>query len=335
MAKFTRILSIDGGGIRGIIPGQVVVALEKKLAHKTGDADVRISDYFDLIAGTSTGGILTCLYLCPGENGKTSLFSASEAVNLYLENGGKIFAKPLRQRIRSLFGLGDEKYSEKPLVELLNHFLDQKMLSDLVKPCLITAYNIEQRKAEFFTQHDAVSNEAKDFPLIHVARSTSAAPTFFQVANAISRSNKRMPLIDGGVFANNPALCAYAEARRKLESNPSAKDMVMLSLGTGQVKKPYHYNKAKNWGAVGWIRPLIDILMSGVSDTVDYQLMQIFDSIDGAQQYLRINAELEIAKPSMDNVSAENLNALKREGELLAQKFDAQLDSFVDLLLAA
>jgi len=334
MAKFTRILSIDGGGIRGIIPGRVVVALEKKLAQKTGKADVRIADYFDLFAGTSTGGILTCLYLCPGENSATTQFSAADAVNLYLDHGGEIFARSLWQKLRSLSGLGDEKYSEKPLLASLDKFMDGRNLSDLVKPCLITAYNIEARKAEFFTQHDAVKNEAKDFPLIDVARATSAAPTFFQVANAVSRTSKRMALIDGGVFANNPALCAYSEARRKFESHPSAQDMVMLSLGTGQVKKPYTYNKAKNWGAVGWIRPLIDILMSGVSDTVDYQLKQIFDAVDGSQHYLRINAELQIAKPSMDDVSAENLNALKQEGELLAQRFDQQLDSLVDLLLA-
>jgi len=335
MAKFTRILSIDGGGIRGIIPGQVVIALENKLAQKTGKSDVRIADYFDLLAGTSTGGILTCLYLYPGEDGATAKFSATEAVNLYLEHGGEIFARSLWQRLRSLSGLGDEKYSEKPLVESLGRFLDERNLSDLVKPCLVPAYNIEQRKAEFFTQHDAVKDKAKDFPLIHVARATSAAPTFFQVANAISRTNRRLSLIDGGVFANNPALCAYSEARRKMESNPSAKEMVMLSLGTGQVKKPYPYKKAKNWGAVGWIRPLIDILMSGVSDTVDYQLMQIFDAVGGAEQYLRVNAELEIARPDMDNASKENLAALQQEGERFAEKFDTQLDSFADLLLAA
>ena len=78
-----RILSIDGGGIRGIMPGQILVALEQKLKEKSGDQESRIANFFDLVAGTSTGGILTCLYLCPKEPGSTQAkFSASEAVDL-------------------------------------------------------------------------------------------------------------------------------------------------------------------------------------------------------------------------------------------------------------
>jgi uncharacterized protein len=333
MARFTRILSLDGGGIRGIIPGQVVVSLENKLAQKTGNPGARVADYFDLIAGTSTGGILTCMYLFPDADGTTTQFSATEAVDLYLKYGGDIFSRSLWQRLRSQFGLGDEKYSEKPLLESLGRFLDDRKLSELVKPCLITAYDIEERRATFFTQHDAAKNEDKDFPLMHVARSTSAAPTFFQVASAESGAKSRHSLIDGGVFANNPSLCAYSEARKKLDSNPSAKDMVILSLGTGHVKEPYSYDKAKNWGAVGWIRPLIDILMSGVSETVDYQLAQIFDSVDRSDQYLRVDDEILIATSAMDNASQKNLEALRQEGERIAQKFDKELDALTELLL--
>ena len=334
MAKYTRILSIDGGGIRGVIPGQVLVALESRLQQQSGNPHAKIADFFDLIAGTSTGGILTCLYLFPSQSGIAPRYSAADAVSLYLEYGGEIFSRSMRQKVRSLFGLSDEKYSEKPLIESLNRFLDDRMLSDLIKPCLITSYNIEQRKAEFFTQHDAKANADKDFPLLQIARATSAAPTFFQVADVVSKTNKRLSLIDGGVFANNPALCAYSEARRKLESHPAAKDMVLVSLGTGHVKEPYPYDKARNWGAVGWIRPLISILMSGVAETVDYQLTQIFDAVGRPKQYVRIDDELEIASPSMDDASRDNLRALKEEGERIAEKFDAQLEALTELLLA-
>ncbi|MCH7534212.1 MAG: patatin-like phospholipase family protein, partial [Bacteroidetes bacterium] len=87
MARYTRILSIDGGGIRGILPGQILVALEEKLKAKTGNANTRISDYFDLIAGTSTGGILTCALLCPDKSGKRPRFTAAQVVDLYLDKG--------------------------------------------------------------------------------------------------------------------------------------------------------------------------------------------------------------------------------------------------------
>ena len=117
MAELMRILSIDGGGIRGIIPGQILVALEEKL--KKHDANARIGDYFDFVAGTSTGGILTCLYLCPeAKNAKRPRFSAEEAVELYLERGDEIFDVSLRQRIRSVGGLADEKYSAAELKKL-------------------------------------------------------------------------------------------------------------------------------------------------------------------------------------------------------------------------
>ena len=92
MAQLTRILSIDGGGIRGIIPGQVLVSVEKKLQNRTNNKNARIADYFDFLAGTSTGGILTCVYLCPDRNDKTiPRFTAQEALNLYLEHGQDIF----------------------------------------------------------------------------------------------------------------------------------------------------------------------------------------------------------------------------------------------------
>ena len=87
------------------------------------------------------------------------------------------------------------------------------------------------------------------------------------------------PLIDGGVFVNNPTLCAYSEARTwKFDTNrdkPTASQMMILSLGTGGTDKSFEYRKAKDWGAVQWIVPIIDIMMSGVAETVDYQLKQI------------------------------------------------------------
>jgi patatin-like phospholipase/acyl hydrolase len=136
------------------------------------------------------------------------------------------------------------------------------------------------------------------------------------------------PLVDGGMFANNPALCAYAEVRKKFENRPSAKEMMILSLGTGYMRKEYDYEDAKDWGAIKWLKPLIDIMMSGVSETVDYQLMQIFDAVNRPDQYLRINSELIYAEPDMDNASEENLKNLKQDGTNIAENFDKQLEKF-------
>ncbi|MEG4630882.1 patatin-like phospholipase family protein [Microcoleus sp. AR_TQ3_B6] len=118
----------------------------------------------------------------------------------------------------------------------MEKFKDCK-LSELLKPCLISSYDIERRKAHFFDRIDAQKYPAEDYFIKDIARATSAAPSYFEVAKVYSLTNESYALIDGGVFANNPALCAYAEVRNKFripnarnEREPTAKDMVILSL---------------------------------------------------------------------------------------------------------
>ena len=123
-----------------------------------------------------------------------------------------------------------------------------------------------------------------------IARATSAAPTYFAPAHIESLNGQIYSLVDGGMFANNPALCAYAEARKTLFSKvlkdadkkdkPTAQDMIIVSLGTGSVKKQYHYNDFKHAGEIKWLEPVIDILMSGNSETVAYQLTQMYLTLD-------------------------------------------------------
>ncbi len=337
-SKLTRILSIDGGGIRGVVPGQILVALEEKLQKLDNNPKGKIADYFDMIAGTSTGGILACIYLSPEKAGsKKPRFSAKQAVDLYLERGDEIFDISFWHKIKSGGGVTDEKYEADELEEALKDYMGELKLSELIKPCLISSYDIKRRKAHFFTQHDAHTDE-HNFLVREVARATSAAPTYFEVARVKSLSNKTYPLIDGGVFVNNPTLCAYAEARKLKFDNsrqkPTAKNMVILSLGTGTTSKPYYYKKAKDWGMVQWIKPIIDIMMSGVAETVDYQLKQIYEAVGIPKQYLRISPELGNASPDMDDASMENLQALKEAGIQSAKKHDNDLTKLAELLIA-
>jgi predicted patatin/cPLA2 family phospholipase len=339
MASFTRILSIDGGGIRGIIPAQILVALEKKLQELTEDPSARIADYFDLLAGTSTGGILTCFYLCPdpARRGRAR-YPAQRAVDLYTQRGDEIFHRPFRHRLLSGGGLVDEKYPADGLEDALLEYLGDLRLRELLKPCLITSYDIKGdpakkgHRARFFTQHDA-GKGAPDFRVRDVARATSAAPTFFEPARIEDHEGRLYPLIDGGVFANNPALCAYSEARAKLKGSPTASQMVILSLGTGAPRRSYMYSEAKDWGPVGWVVPLIDIMMSGVSQTVDYQLRQIYDAVGRPDQYLRIQPVIPNNASEMDDVSPENLERLVEIGTEAARANDAKLTAFAERLL--
>ncbi len=334
--KLTRILSIDGGGIRGIIPGRILVTLEEKLKKATSNENARLADHFDLMAGTSTGGILTCAYLCPDLNKPEKplrpKFTAQEVVNLYLERGDEIFDIPLKHRIITAGGTLDEKYPNEELEEALNDYFGETKLSQLLKPCLISSYDIKRRQGHFFTQHDALRNAGWDYMVKDVTRATSAAPTYFECSKVKSLTNITYPLIDGGVFVNNPALCAYAEVHHEFKA--TSKEMAILSIGTGYEKKAYNYKQAKDWGLVGWIKPLISIMMSGVSEVVDYQLRQIFSAVKAPEQYLRINTEFPInVNSDMDDASQENLNALQELGDETAQKFDKQIDEFVKFLV--
>ncbi|MEG3907225.1 patatin-like phospholipase family protein [Microcoleus sp. w1-18aA5] len=343
MAKYTRILSIDGGGIRGIIPAQILVSVESKLQQKSGNPDARIADYFDLIAGTSAGGILTCIYLCPdGENPSRPRWAAQDAVNFSIKSGRDVFQTSFWQKVRSLDGLIDEKYASDRLEKLfLENFRDCK-LSQLLKPCLISSYDIERRKAHFFDQIDAQQYPAEDYFIRDIARATSAAPSYFEVPKIYSLTNERYALIDGGVFANNPALCAYAEVRNKfsipddsLDKSPTAKDMVILSLGTGEAQKKFPYEEVKNWGQVEWVEPLINIMMTGVAETVNYQLIQIYDAVERPNQYLRITPDLSHEQPlQIDDASEEKISDLLRIGKEQTEKNNEQLDKFIELLLA-
>ena len=345
-SKYFRVLSIDGGGIRGIIPGQILVDLERRLQEAAGDETVRIADYFDLIAGTSTGGILTCLYLCPDDKDNPAAarpkFSAASAVNLYMNRGDEIFDIPVWKTITSLGGLADEKYPIDELEKALDEYLNKVKLSQLLGPCLITAYDIRNRRTVFLTQPKVENGTAvpeEDYLVRDAARATSAAPTFFEVARIANLADPPdyLPLIDGGVFANNPAMCAYAEARKQF--GKTARDMVIFSLGTGEERKSYNYREAKDWGLIAWVKPLLNIIMTGVSETVHRQLEMMFDAVGKPKQYIRIQSTLppsgsgELPSGEMDNASPENLQALKSWGEAQAQTHSKDLDAVVKLLL--
>lgn len=339
--KKIRILSIDGGGIRGILPGTILSYIENEL--KKEDKDASIGKYFDFIAGTSTGGILALLYLYADENGKYQ-YSANEALNLYLKNGGKIFDVSLKKKIGSLFGLIDEKYSEKELERTLDIYLKNQTISNLLKPSLITSYDMRNRRARFFTSHDAI-DDISNFYLKDVARATSAAPTYFEPANINSLYGTPYTLIDGGVFANNPSLCAYSEARtiefssilknQEKPDFPSAKDMIIVSIGTGTVKEPYTFEEFENANKIKWIKPTLDMMMSGNSETVHHHLKQIYGTLEKEEQtnYYRIQPDLNHANHEMDDASEENIEALHNDGKIAVSKHKNTLDEIVNKLL--
>ena len=347
-----RILSIDGGGIRGIIPGTIVQYLETRIRAITGNREAKIGEYFDLIAGTSTGGILTSIYLMPDEtNEGKAKFSATDAVQLYMQHGNKIFNKNFWQQFKN-FNLWNEGFPSDNLEKLLEEYLGNTTLSQLIRPCLISAYNFYERKAAFFNSADSrrLEGHVRDFKIKHVARATSAAPTYFEPAMIYSLSEAPQYLIDGGVFVNNPALCAYSEARslrfsqrnvlpgnfaKPKPDKPSAKDMLLISIGTGSSKRKYEFEQLRDAGLIKWLPVLIDIMMSGNSETVHYHLSKMWDTLDDndKKDYYRLEPDLKTASPEMDNVKKKNLKLLKEAGESYVFEHTEKLNEIVDKLL--
>lgn len=326
-----RILSIDGGGIRGILPGEILVSLEHKLKVKSGNPDARIGDFFDLIAGTSTGAVLGAAYICPDKEGKPK-FSAQEAVNIYLKEGGKVFDTGIWPYLDKLKLLRGEKYSTHELEKVLKKYFGNTKLSKLLKPTCFVSYDIKKREQIIFRQHCAIVRH-EDFLVRDLLQGSTAAPTYFEPAriNSLPPRNKKYVLIDGGMVASDPALCAYSEAI-KFTGVSGIKDMIIVSLGTGKQLKSYKYKEAKNWGILNWARPTIDIALNGGAQMTHYYLKQISSTVENTKYY-RIQPDLYKADPAMDNASPENIKKLKKSGKKNAEFFDDELDEIATILV--
>src|SRR5215211_2712048 len=254
-----KVLAIDGGGIRGLIPALVLAEIERRTGRPT-------AELFDLIAGTSTGGILACGLTRPGSDGKP-MHSAEELAELYRTEGPKIFDRSLIKRITSVEGLLDERYDDKGLNRALATYLGDARLRDALTDVFITAYDIEDRFAFFFRSSRARTDDTYDFSMAEAARATSAAPSYFEPVEVTDAAGARTyPLVDGGVFAVNPAMCAYAEV-----VGSGADISVIAALGTGAQTKAFEFDDVKGWGQLEWARPVLDIVFDGVADTVDFQ----------------------------------------------------------------
>jgi uncharacterized protein len=301
-----RVLSIDGGGIRGLIPALVLEELERR-------AERRVFELFDLIAGTSTGAILACALCAPDP------LPAARVAALYEEEGPEIFSRSIFQRIRSADGLLDEKYDSAALDGALARFLSDKRLSRTRPDLVVAAYDTAGPGPFFFKTTDARESPEDDFPLSVVARASSAAPTYFEPSAVDGRA-----LVDGGVFAANPAMSAFAEAVR---FQPGA-EVVLLSLGTGERTRRRTFDEIEDWGLLEWARPLLDVVFDGISDAVDYQLRHAL----GEGRYWRFQVELTRASDALDDATDENLRALRAQAEELIAARSADLDAVIALL---
>jgi len=307
-----RILSIDGGGIRGLIPALVLAEIEEK----TGKP---IADSFDLIAGTSTGGILALGFSKDNGNGRPQ-YSARDLAGIYQSRGKEIFSRSLWRGISSVGGLTDELYSHKGIEKVLEEYFGDDPLGSGLTRTLITSYDIQNREPLFLKSW---REEYRSVQMKHAARATTAAPTYFEPA-LVPIGGATKALVDGGVFINSPAVSAYAEAKKIFSDED---DFFVLSLGTGELIRPISFSEAKDWGKAGWLVPLLSCMFDGVSDAANYQMKMFV-----GERYIRLQTDLSIASDDMDNVTNGNIENLKAEAKKLIRTHKSEIDTICNLL---
>ncbi|XP_021825154.1 patatin-like protein 1 [Prunus avium] len=332
------VLSIDGGGIRGIIPATILTFLESKLQELDGE-ESRIADYFDVIAGTSTGGLITAMLTAPDQN-KRPLYEAKDIVPFYLNYCPKIFPQssgPL-MRMRALRG---PKYDGKYLRKLVRKILGTRRLHETVTRIVVPTFDIKLLQPHVFSTFEAEMDFSEDALLSDVCIGSSSAPTYLPAHHfktKDSEGNEReFHLVDGGVAANNPALLAMKPTGKVFPGSPDDlaspqslqyEKYLMLSLGTGtsKIEKKYNAKMAAKWGILGWLYkdghcPLVDAFTFASGDMVDLHMSLIFRSVKCEHNYLRIQDDtLSGNTSSTDKATKENMRELIKTGESLLQK---------------
>ena len=339
-----NVLSIDGGGIRGIIPAMILAKIEEETGKN-------ISCLFDLIVGTSTGGILALGLTQKGTPEKPQL-SAKELVKIYKDHGSTIFdpswleevlseidedLEPLRDsesttrvwvvkswEVISGYGrkalsvlkrLGNEKYPRDGLEKVFNACVDENLcLEDVTTKTMVTCYDMQNPETVFLKSW----NEAhKPIKIKDAAFATSAAPTYFEPL-PLRFAEKERTLIDGGIFINSPVVSAYAEAQRLISERDEYKcyakdDIFVVSLGTGEFAAGTGYSEAKDWGAARWLLELVNYIAHSGPAAVDYQMERLLP----ADNYVRLQIALDKKHAEMDNASDDNIRYLKSQARQL------------------
>ncbi|XAR52776.1 hypothetical protein NMG60_11021029 [Bertholletia excelsa] len=349
--RLITILSIDGGGIRSVISATILKELEQELQRleeeqmdkKVGmKKKTRLADYFDVIAGTSVGALLTSLLTSPsGEDGLP--FTAEQILDFYRRQGSFIFSNPPKtrreskevksprkqtfwERLKSFSSLTVELigqtfkaalfeplYDGKNLQHIAQNFIGETRLMDTLTNVVIPTYDIRELHPIIFTTRMA-KEKGWEIKLADVAVSSASAPYYFPPYQ-FGADGKEYKLVDGGIIANNPTLLAVQEAMKLFGGESETSDFdysnfLILSLGTGE-EKLYGGHNIGLGGIFNWIHPLVDILFRASDDTVAMNIAFILGKQNYRHNYLRIqDYKLKPGEFNMNDASPENVDAL-------------------------
>ncbi len=329
-----RILCLDGGGIRGVMPALILQEIEQQLGSP-------LKNHFDLIAGTSTGSILA-VGIALGK-------SPEELLNLYLEKGLQIFPYQSLFSLKRLplifqYGLSAPKFSDEGLMTVLQEQYGENKFPDITPDpdklmdslkILIPSYDTIGRNPIIFKSwlHDRWYAKV---PLWELCLSSASAPTYFP-AHRIEQDGQVYSLIDGGVCANNPVSCAVAEAIKLLResSHESVGDIIqqikVISIGTGDPASPIPWEQVRGWGLIQWGLRIADVFMDAAPDVHRYVAEQIIGGTDNDSQppYIRLQLPLKEPLLKMDDARQKNLLALLNETDAYINQVQEKLEKLL------
>ena len=333
-----RVLSIDGGGIRGLIAARVIARLEELISAEAGE-ERRLADCFHMFAGTSTGGLLSLGLTVPDPDNPTRpRLSGRDLVDLYLTEGPRIFGDTLH-KLLSLGGWIAPKHSPARLAKALRDRFGEARLRDALRELIVTSYDMSEPGPHFFKRWRARESDDRDVPMVDVGLSTAAAPTYFPSHGLGDRA-----LVDGGLFAANPSVAAVVEALKRRDEEPhhlSPGELLLVSLGTGQHETGHRQSQVRRWGRIGWILPrredpaLIAAFLDGQSDAADHWVEILLNHepgravLDPAERgagprYFRFQTTLTASTP-LDDARPRALAQLNDAADRLLDEQDERL----------
>ncbi|HKP88669.1 MAG TPA: patatin-like phospholipase family protein [Thermoleophilaceae bacterium] len=337
-----RILSVDGGGLRGLVPALILRELEQRLEAITGESRP-LSDWFHLFAGTSTGGLIALGLTAPER------MDGERLVSLYRDRGPEIF--PPRFRLwRFVRGLFVVKWSNTALREVVKAEIGEAPLSQARRDLVVSAYDMTAHEPRFFKRWTAREREGASNPtMADAALATASAPTYLPPHEIDGRA-----FVDGGVFAANPTIAAIAEALKRQSdppARPSLDQLFVVSLGTGYYPAEYRPRVLRGWGALAWVQPrgsepaLMRAMLDGQTASADHWAHMLLneehrnprvvkDEIGRGPRYWRIESRYA-TDFEMDDARRKTLDSLAAEARARIQDRSEDLDRIARALAAA
>jgi patatin-like phospholipase/acyl hydrolase len=291
--------------------------LERRLGNYNS-----ITEYFDVMSGTSAGGIIVLMLNIPDRDGYPA-YNSSHVHHIYYEFAKEVFKASLWGKMKSLWGWSGPKYSDEALISSLETVFEKCTLSQTVKDVIVPSYNLLDENNFMFRTNRAQEHKERDFYMVDIARATSAAPTYFKPAEIEDAHKiKKYVMVDGGVSANNPSLSALTYAFNQYKDTV---DYFVVSIGTGHNTIPMDKNIGGG-GKLGWAANIIPLLMDSVNNVTDYEMLQLLPE----SNYYRIQITIDADHASLDDATDENIAALEKYADDYIRDNGETLDKIVE-----